>query len=161
MARHDRAILRIKFRSSAGFLAGIIRELVGNDRWRVARTGGAPWLGSSALDDWVMWTSTPAEWRRLTVPHMWPSTIDTVPASAISLVTRLNPTPHGLAVYASVATVAATPYLGDLPPLDRTGFAQCTPTSSEYAVVTITVIPSPLSKAPDDAAQAETAIAAV
>ena len=49
----------------------------------------------------------------------------------------------------------------DLAPLDRPGSARRTPTSSEYAVVIITVIPSPLPKPPDDAAQAETAIAAV
>src|SRR5215210_9260702 len=54
---------------------------------------------------------------------MWPSTVGTVSASAISRITWLNPTPHRLAVYASAAplpvapaTLAtrrlATPYLG-------------------------------------------------
>jgi len=63
--------------------------------------------------------------RRLamTAPHVWPSTNDTVSASAMAKIPWLNPTPRTLAVYASAAplpvataTLAtrrfATPYLG-------------------------------------------------
>src|SRR5271168_1251970 len=38
---------------------------------------------------------------RMTVPHMLPSTLMTGSASAILWISRLNPTPHQIAVYAS------------------------------------------------------------
>ena len=52
-------------------------------------------LGSNAILACVMWPSTPAEGRSLAiaVPRIWPSTVVTVSASAISRITWLIPTP--------------------------------------------------------------------
>ncbi len=68
-------------------------------------------LGSNAILACVMWPSTPAERLRLaiTAPHVLPSTAVTVSASAISLMTWLNPTPHRLTVYASAAPLPVAP----------------------------------------------------
>ena len=58
-----------------------------------------------------MWPSTPAERRRLAIaaPHMLPSTVGTVSASAIFHISWLNPTPYWLAVYASDPPLPSTP----------------------------------------------------
>lgn len=68
-------------------------------------------LGSNAILACVMWPATPAERLRLaiTAPHVLPSTAVTVSASAISLMTWLNPTPHRLTVYASAAPLPVAP----------------------------------------------------
>ena len=44
----------------------------------------------------------------MTVPHMLPSTLMTGSASAILWISRLNPTPHRIAVYASHPPSPAT-----------------------------------------------------
>src|SRR5689334_6841564 len=50
-----------------------------------------------------MWPSTPAERRHLAIamPHMLPSTVPSVSASAKLLLSWLNPPPHPITVYAS------------------------------------------------------------
>jgi hypothetical protein len=46
---------------------------------------------------------------RITAQHIWPSTVDTVSASAISSITWIIPTPHRLTVYASAAPLPVAP----------------------------------------------------